>query len=223
MAAQDCPFVTLRAVVFDVGETLVDESRMWFEEARRAGVAPLTFFAALGALIDRGEDHRGLWRLLGVERTGPPVTIEVDDLYPDAAPCLASLRAAGLVVGVAGNQPEGACEALARLGLPVDFIASSARWGVAKPSPAFFDRVAGAAGVPAPRVAYVGDRLDNDVIPARAAGMFTVLVRRGPWGHLHAQRPGARLADARIDGLDELPGVLRAARAPGRDPGVSDA
>jgi FMN phosphatase YigB (HAD superfamily) len=212
MAAQDGPLVTVRAVVLDVGETLVNENRIWLEEARRAGVSPLTFFAALGALIERGHDHRGLWPLLGVERAGPPLAIEVGDLYPDAAPCLASLRARGFLVGLAGNQPEGACEALERLGLSVDFIASSARWGVEKPSPEFFDRVVEETGMPARRIAYVGDRLDNDVMPARAAGMFTVFVRRGPWGHLHAHRPEARLADARIDGLDELPAVLTSAR-----------
>ena len=50
----------------------------------------------------------------------------------------------------------------------------------------------------------MGDRLDNDVLPARAAGMRTVLLRRGPWGHLHSARPDASLADARIDSLAEL-------------------
>jgi len=98
------------------------------------------------------------------------------------------------------------------LDVRVDVVASSERWGVEKPSPAFFARVAEAAGVDCAAIAYVGDRLDNDVMPARAAGMFTVFVRRGPWGHLHAHRPEARLADARIDGLDELPAVLTSAR-----------
>ncbi|MGH9098837.1 MAG: HAD hydrolase-like protein, partial [Acidimicrobiales bacterium] len=41
------------------------------------------------------------------------------------------------------------------------------------------------------QVAYVGDRLDNDVLPAKAAGMFAVFIRRGPWGHLHARRAEA--------------------------------
>jgi FMN phosphatase YigB (HAD superfamily) len=50
----------------------------------------------------------------------------------------------------------------------------------------------------------VGDRVDNDVAPAIAAGMTGVHIRRGPWGYL--QEPPA---DAiRIASLDELPEVL---------------
>jgi FMN phosphatase YigB (HAD superfamily) len=58
-------------------------------------------------------------------------------------------------------------------------------------------------------IAYVGDRLDNDVMPARRAGMRTVLLRRGPWGYLHAERPEAALADAVTDSLASLPELLR--------------
>ena len=55
--------------------------------------------------------------------------------------------------------------------------------GVAKPSPAFFARALELmGGAPAADVAYVGDRIDNDVLPAAAAGMRAVWIRRGPWG-----------------------------------------
>ena len=195
-------------VVFDVGETLVDETRSWSAVADAAGVTALTLLGALGALIERRADHRGVWELLGVPRPLMSVEIETHDLYPDVERNLEALLSAGLRIGLAGNQPDGAETALARLGLPVAFIASSARWGVEKPSPAFFARVVEAAQAPAARIAYVGDRIDNDILPARNAGMFTVFMRRGPWGHVHAHWPQAALADARIDSLDELPPVL---------------
>jgi FMN phosphatase YigB (HAD superfamily) len=54
------------------------------------------------------------------------------------------------------------------------------------------------------QILYVGDRLDNDILPARKAGMRTAFVRRGPWGYLHAQRPEVELADMRIECLAEL-------------------
>jgi FMN phosphatase YigB (HAD superfamily) len=54
-------------------------------------------------------------------------------------------------------------------------------------------------------VAYVGDRIDNDVRPARAAGMLAVHIRRGPWGYLQTGREEAHV---RVDSLDELPGAL---------------
>jgi FMN phosphatase YigB (HAD superfamily) len=110
--------------------------------------------------------------------------------------------------GIAGNQPEAAETSLAALGVPADFIASSARWGVEKPDPGFFAEVAEAAGVPAAAIAYVGDRLDNDVLPARAAGMHGVFIRRGPWGVIHAASADAAQADLRIETLDGLAEAL---------------
>ena len=97
-----------------------------------------------------------------------------------------------------------------RLGLPADVIASSAGWGVAKPAGEFFAKVVEAAGVPAHRIAYVGDRLDNDVLPARAAGMVAVFLRRGPWGWMHAERPEIDQAHLRLDSLATLPEALAA-------------
>jgi FMN phosphatase YigB (HAD superfamily) len=57
-------------------------------------------------------------------------------------------------------------------------------------------------GVAAEEVAYVGDRVDNDVAPARAAGLVAVHLRRGPWAYL---QHGAEQADLRIESLAELP------------------
>lgn len=198
------PFTDVRSIVFDVGETLVDETRMWSELAAAAGVTPFTLMAALGSIIERGGDHREVWRLLGVERPVLDVQIDTVDLYPDALACLAGMRDAGFLIGVAGNQPEGVGVQLRTAGFAPDFIASSAAWGVSKPSSAFFARVTLAAGVPASAILYVGDRLDNDVLPARAAGMRTALIRRGPWAAIQSRCPEAALADVTVDSLDEL-------------------
>jgi FMN phosphatase YigB (HAD superfamily) len=199
----------ISAVVFDVGETLVDETSQWEAEATRLGVTTLTFFAALGAVIERRGDHRATWPLLGLDRspTGlPPFT--ADDLYPDALRCLHALHEAGFLIGVAGNQPERAEAVLRGFDAPVDLIASSARWGVEKPSPRFFERIITELERPPAEIAYVGDRLDNDVLPAQAAGMLGVFIRRGPWGHIHATWPEAAEARVRIESLDELVDAL---------------
>lgn len=192
------------AVVFDVGETLVDESRAWSVQAERVGVPPFTLMGLLGALIARDEDHRRVWDLLGVERPTESPVIERADLYPDATACLHAARQAGFVVGVAGNQPAGVDAQLRDAGFEVDFIASSAAWGVSKPSPEFFSQVITAAQFNPKQILYVGDRLDNDVLPAREAGMRTAFLRRGPWGYFHAQRPEVTLADLHLESLAEL-------------------
>ena len=118
------------------------------------------------------------------------------------------LRDAGLLIGLAGNQPADAEAELRALGLSVDFVASSARWGVEKPDPAFFQRIVAESGVSPDQIAYIGDRLDNDVLPAVASGMVGVFVRRGPWGVIHATWPEAARASLRLNNLEELPEAL---------------
>jgi len=209
----------IRAVFFDVGETLVDETRQWASWADWLGVTPLTFAAALGAVIERGEHHQRVFDhftpgldIGRAERAraavGRGYVIEARDLYPDSLPALAALKARGLVVGIAGNQPQQAEAALAACGFAADHIASSARWGVQKPSPRFFELIAETTGLAPHEIAYVGDRLDNDVLPAHAAGMAAVFIVRGPWGVIQARRPEARLAQATVRSLAELPDVI---------------
>lgn len=208
----------IRAVFFDVGETLVCEDGVWRAWAQWYGVPPLTFSGVLGAVIERGEHHLAVFHAFdpsfSLERAeaaraaaARSYVLSPADLYDDALPCLTALRTAGYRVGIAGNQPPDVTERLfADAG--VDLVASSAGWGVEKPDPAFFARVASAAGVAPERVAYVGDRVDNDVLPALAAGMTAVFLRRGPWGYVHARRPEAARASLRIESLAELPGAL---------------
>jgi FMN phosphatase YigB (HAD superfamily) len=209
----------VRALVFDVGETLVDESRAWSEQARRVGVTPFALMGVVGSLIERGRDHRDAWQILGVEPPDAPPPLSAVDLYPDAAACVRTARAFGLRVGIAGNQPAGVEAQLAAVGFEADFIASSAAWGVSKPSPGFFTRVAEESGVERDRILYVGDRLDNDVLPARDAGMRTAFLRRGPWGYIQARRAEVALADLRLGSLRELEELIaaRAGALPLRD------
>jgi HAD superfamily hydrolase (TIGR01509 family) len=191
--------VAVEAVVFDVGETLVDETQMWPRAAQNGGVTPFTLMGVLGALIARGEQHNEVWSILGIEH--PEGTWTLEDWYPDALPCIARLRAAGYRVCASGNTPAFVEEDLRGR---VDAVGSSASWGVHKPDPAFFARVVELAGVDAARIAYVGDRVDNDVGPAVEAGMVGVHIRRGPWGYLQEPPAGA----IKIRSLDELPAVL---------------
>jgi FMN phosphatase YigB (HAD superfamily) len=202
--------VTVEAVFFDVGETLVNEERYWARIARLVGVPRHVLWAALGATIVAGEHHRELFGRLGVERpdAADDVVFGRDELYPDAVPCLAHLHADGFLVGVAGNHTEAIARWIRDERLPVDVVGSSAGWGVEKPSAAFFERVVSEADCEPWRVAYVGDRVDNDVVPAADAGLVAVHVRRGPWGYL--QR-GSERAALRIDSLAELPKVLQRA------------
>ncbi|QOR72694.1 HAD family hydrolase [Ruania alkalisoli] len=205
--------VDLDAVVFDVGETLVDESRAWTQHAHAVNLSPFTVMATLGALIAEGVDHRHLWSRLDVAPPTNPASIERGDLYSDALHCLAVTQKCGLRLGIAGNQPSAAVRELRQAGVHADLIASSTEWAVAKPAAAFFDRVCAELSLAPERILYVGDRLDNDILPAHASGMRTAHLRRGPWGVHHARLPDARRADIRISSLPELADWLQRTRS----------
>jgi len=215
--------VTIRAVVFDVGETIVDETRIWSDWADWLGIPRLTFLGALGGIIARGGSHLEVFELF---RPGLDIRAELGrradagrlddigpaDLYPDVRSSLAALAGAGFRLGIAGNQPARAGAALLALDLPVEVIGISATWGVSKPDPAFFERIAAELALPAGEIAYVGDRVDNDVEPAVRSGMRAIWIRRGPWAWVQAGRGVPAAAAAAIDSLEELLGLLGGTR-----------
>jgi FMN phosphatase YigB (HAD superfamily) len=159
--------MAVSVVVFDVGETLVDEATAYW----------------------RWEDE-GVTTFLFADR----------DLYPDALPCFAALRERGLRLGAAGNMYAHHEDFLRP---HVDFVGSSERWGVEKPDLGFFAHVVEKAGAPAGEILYVGDRVDNDVLPALAAGLRALRIRRG--AHAHVESPRDTIT---IGSLDELPEAL---------------
>jgi FMN phosphatase YigB (HAD superfamily) len=155
--------MAVSVVVFDVGETLVDEAATY--ERWQAEGATIYVFA---------------------ER----------DLHADALPCLAALRAGGLRLGAAGNMYAHHEDFLRP---HVDFVGSSERWGVEKPDLGFFAQVVEEASAPADEILYVGDRVDNDVVPAQAAGLKTIRIRRG--AHARVESPDGIVT---IGSLSEL-------------------
>ncbi|WP_240617115.1 HAD family hydrolase [Nocardioides speluncae] len=212
----------IRAVVFDVGECLVNETREYGTWADWLGVPRHTFSAVFGAVIARGLDYRETFQVfrpgfdLDEERrlradAGQPEWFGEDDLYPDVRPALQELKDQGYWVGLAGNQTVRAGELLRGLALPVDMVTTSDDWGASKPDPRFFKRLIEAVPFEESEILYVGDRLENDVRPASEAGMNTALIRRGPWGVIQEHDPDAdRVATVRIRSLSDLPGLLPA-------------
>ena len=200
-----------RWVVLDVGETIVEETRIWSAWADELGIPRMTFLAAFGAIVERELQYQHVFDLFPVRdwvqhrdaverRLGG---LRRDDLYPDALPALAQFRERGYRTAILGNQPASRTPELRAIGVDAEVIAMSDEMGVAKPDPAFFDQTLERLGRPDPSaVAYVGDRIDNDVRPSSAAGMRAVWLRRGPWGIIPRQVPPQ--AHLVVDSLTEL-------------------
>jgi HAD superfamily hydrolase (TIGR01549 family) len=206
----------IKAVFFDVGEVLIDETTEYGAWADWLGVPRHTFSAMFGAVIARGQDYRTVFEHvrpgfdLAAERkkrleAGLGEFFNARDLYPDVRPCLAALKERGYSVGVAGNQTARAGHLLHELNLGVDLIATSDDWGVEKPSTAFFEKLVNISGLQADEVLYVGDRLENDILPAIEVGLRTAHLRRGPWGYQQVESPERERVDVRLDSLEELP------------------
>jgi len=199
-----------RWVCFDVGETLIDETRVWSTWADLLGVPRFTFMAALGAVIARGQDHRVAFELVGrpdwtdlyTDFRAAYVGFRREDLYPDAVPSIDALKALGYRIAIVANQPAERTAELHALGIEPEVMAMSAELGAQKPATDFYVRALELMAAEPSNVAYVGDRLDNDILPSAAAGMRTVWLRRGPWGVIPTD--GAPPAVLVIDSLTEL-------------------
>lgn len=133
---------------------------------------------------------------------------ELESPYPQARPLIERLSAR-YKLGVIANQPPGAVERLAAYGL-ADYFAvcvSSGDAGVSKPDAAIF-RLALAQAACAPSDAImIGDRLDNDIRPAKALGFQTLRVLQGP-GRLQRPRDAADAPDATAADLDAVADIL---------------
>jgi putative hydrolase of the HAD superfamily len=101
--------------------------------------------------------------------------------YPDSAPALAALRAAGIRTVVVSNWDASLHERLRQTGLAqlVDGALASAEVGAAKPDGAIFTAALALAGVDAADAWHVGDTPAADVEGARAAGLRAILIARG--------------------------------------------
>jgi HAD superfamily hydrolase (TIGR01549 family) len=211
----------IRCVIFDVGETIRDDTREFAAWADWLDVPRHTFSALYGAMRVQGKSTDDVFQCLA-----PGFDLEAqrreraaalcdemfgeEDLYPDVRPALSTLREVGLWIGIAGNQSRRAQGHLEELRLPVDGIITSAILGTSKPSPAFFFGLMEWSGYPAEEILYVGDHRDNDLRPARECGISTALIRRGPFGHLWAdevERAGE--ANLVIETLLDLPRLFQ--------------
>lgn len=143
-----------------------------------------------------------------VKRARELWTYEPEHLQSDARQGLETLEGT-YRLGILANQQRWIRDIMARDGLAgfFELWTISDEVGIDKPDSGIFEHALVQAGVPAERCAFVADRLDNDIVPARRAGMRPVWMLRGeappePTAHQLA------LADASVRSLLELPGAL---------------
>ena len=173
----------IKWLFFDMGSTLIDETKVYediFQKIAVAAGVPVEYVKsrAIEFYRQNKRGHREVMRLLGVEY---PEWFPVhEELYPDTVECLQALGEK-YHLGIIANQIPGAEKRLEEMGIRryFDVIASSAEEGVAKPDPGIFRIALGRAGCTPEQAVMIGDRIDNDIVPAKQMGMKTVWIKQG--------------------------------------------
>ena len=168
---------------FDIGSTLVDETKVYddiFQKIAVAGGVSVEEVKtrAIGFYKQNKRGHREVIRLLGVDY--PEWSPLYEELYPDTMECLRILKKK-YKLGIIANQIPGVEKRLDGMGIRryFDVIVSSAEEGVAKPDPRIFNIALIRAGCTPEQAVMIGDRIDNDIVPAKQMGMKTVWIRQG--------------------------------------------
>jgi putative acetyltransferase len=127
---------------------------------------------------------------------------------PEARETLEVLARRGYRMGVISNADGRVRKLLEDQGLAthLEFILDSTHVGVEKPDPRIFLAATGQLGIPPAACAYVGDLYEIDILGARAAGLFPILIGGCP-------------APESVERVVNLAGLLELFPAPGESPG----
>ena len=199
-------------IFFDVGSTLVDETEAYNHRVREmimnTDIAFSVFDNKRIELAKQGFDGNSeAIKYFGLKKT--PWHSEDEIPFEDALDTLESLKEQGYKLGIIANQSAGTAQRLENWGLLkyFDVVAASAELGVSKPNKLIFEKAIELAGVPAYNAVMVGDRLDNDIIPAKAMGMKTVWIRKGLSIYQNIEF-GKNIADWVVDTLSDLKAIF---------------
>lgn len=200
-------------IFFDVGSTLVDETEAYDHRAREmimnTGIAFSIFDDKRIELAKQGFDGNSeAIKYFGLKKT--PWHSEDETPFEDVWDTLETLKERGYQLGIIANQSPGTAQRLKKWGLCkyFDVVAASAELGLAKPDRLIFEKALELAGSQPQNSVMVGDRLDNDIIPAKAFGMKTVWIRKGLSIYQHPDL-GKNTADWIVDNLSDLKVIFR--------------
>ena len=194
-------------IFFDIGSTLVDESVAYKNRIKKTisntAISYNDFYQRMEkiAKYDQNAYNRAV-ETFGLKKA--PWNSDDEYAYPEAENILKELSER-YKIGIIANQNPGSKERLNKLGLLkyIDLVIASAEEGVEKPDLRIFQLALERANCKPEEAVMVGDRIDNDIIPAKKIGMKTVWIKQG-FGGLSEQMTEAQQSDYSVDSLNEL-------------------
>ncbi len=201
----------IKWLFFDLGSTLIDESECYRQRVLSmisgTNVSYDKFFEEMMFFYKQGKKGD----FLAAKKYGfslPVWKSECEILYPDTACSLAELHEK-YSLGIIANQLPGTSERLRSFGIDryFDVVVASAEEGIAKPDPQIFRLALSRAQCKPGQAVMIGDRLDNDIAPAKRLGMTTVRIMRG-FGRFAVPACPEEFPDDTVSSLRELCGKL---------------
>lgn len=200
-------------IFFDIGTTLVDETEAYNHRIRDAIEGTDISFHQFNEkrIYFAKQNLKGdleAIKYFGLLQT--PWHNEDEVLYSNSEEILKHLYKKGYKIGIIANQSLGTAKRLEKWGIRkyIDIVASSAELGVAKPDRAIFYKALEMAKCAAQEAIMIGDRLDNDISPAKKLGMQTIWVRQGFAIYQNLQLAEFQ-PDYIVDNLSELKEIFK--------------
>lgn len=207
----------IKCIFFDVGYTLINEDEVWkqrcveqaeMEDAKMLGISNRQIYEEIiQASIAYQPQYRTVVKKFGFLKSAP-YRHELEKLYDNADLVLQSL-AQKYKIGIIANQTDGLVDRLNSLEILkyFSFVISSWDYQIMKPDSKLFQIAVEKSGYKACETIMVGDRLDNDIFPAKNIGMKTIWIKQG-FGGMQKPKTNEYFPDREIASLSELLDIL---------------
>jgi len=194
---------------FDLGGTLFDETAAWDDRIQRTcqkhGIPEADFRSAMQqAAAKNKHEYRGALEKFGIN-FGEKWNAEHITPYPEARQVLETLKTR-YKLGIIANQPLNTRKRMAeewKFADMFDLMIISEEVGFSKPDSLLFREALYKAQVNAERCMMIGDKLTNDILPAKVLGFKTLWIRQ-EWGGLQTITDDSMRPDITVDSLGEI-------------------
>lgn len=201
----------IRWLFFDVGSTIMNEQIAYEHRIKEIASAANTSFEKVYGMamtyyqLNKKGDLEAA-RELGVIL--PKWHKEDELLYDDAIPCFETLSMK-YKIGIIANQSLGTEERLQRQGILkyINLIVASAEEGVEKPDRRIFEIALERSDCKPVNAIMIGDRIDNDIVPAKRMGMSAIWIKQG-FGQYWNIKEEMERPDFVVNNLTELCNLL---------------
>ena len=216
-------------IFLDMGGTFVDETAAWEDRIRRTAAVndiPIlvdgTLTYGTNDALRKAERFREEMENAAAENLPEYPTAmqrfgirykerwnhELERLYEGTEEVLQKLRER-YRLGVIANQPENARQRLEQFGVLkyFDHLTISGEIGFSKPSPTIFRETIRMTGASAEKCFMVGDKLTNDIAPAKKLGFHTVWVKQ-EYGGMNRITDESMKPDFTVDSISALPEIF---------------